>query len=158
MVYNTYSHWIFGLFPSSGVLENRKHDVSETGSVSVSSVMRFLTHRDLYDVTYYSWISIRFQSRVFRFYSTDGTSRRYYMFSHFFFHFFALLRMHSVLFVMFVAQISTSFSIPVPRMCVLYHKFLLYILLSPAELAWSQMIKQLCKSDRSFALIEINYF
>jgi hypothetical protein len=25
----------FGLFPSSGILENRKHDVSETGFVSV---------------------------------------------------------------------------------------------------------------------------
>jgi hypothetical protein len=24
----------FGLFPSSGILETRKHDVSETGSVS----------------------------------------------------------------------------------------------------------------------------
>jgi hypothetical protein len=29
------NYWVFGLFPSSGVLENRKHDVSETGSVSV---------------------------------------------------------------------------------------------------------------------------
>jgi hypothetical protein len=27
--------YIFGLFPPSGILENRKHDVSETGSVSV---------------------------------------------------------------------------------------------------------------------------
>jgi hypothetical protein len=27
--------WVFGLFPSSGILENIKHDVSETGSVSV---------------------------------------------------------------------------------------------------------------------------
>jgi hypothetical protein len=35
MVYNTQNYWIFGLFPSSGILENRKHDVSETGSVSV---------------------------------------------------------------------------------------------------------------------------
>jgi hypothetical protein len=33
-----YWKWItgfFGLFPSSGILENRKHDVSETGSLSV---------------------------------------------------------------------------------------------------------------------------
>jgi hypothetical protein len=29
------NYWIFLLFPSSGILENRKHDVSETGSVSV---------------------------------------------------------------------------------------------------------------------------
>jgi hypothetical protein len=35
MTYNTETYWIFGLFPSSGILENRKHDVSETGSVSV---------------------------------------------------------------------------------------------------------------------------
>jgi hypothetical protein len=35
MVYNTQNYWVFELFPSSGILENRKHDVSETGSVSV---------------------------------------------------------------------------------------------------------------------------
>jgi hypothetical protein len=29
------NYWVFGLFPSSGILENRKHDVSETRSVSV---------------------------------------------------------------------------------------------------------------------------
>jgi hypothetical protein len=34
MVYNTQNYWVFGLFPSSGILENRKH-VSETGYVSV---------------------------------------------------------------------------------------------------------------------------
>jgi hypothetical protein len=28
-------YWVFGLFPSSGILETRKHDVLETGSVSV---------------------------------------------------------------------------------------------------------------------------
>jgi hypothetical protein len=37
--------------------------------------------------------------------------------------FFALVLMNFVLSVMFVAQISTSFSIPVPRMWVLYHNF-----------------------------------
>jgi hypothetical protein len=35
MAYNTQTYWIFGLFPSSGIQENRKHDVSETGSVSI---------------------------------------------------------------------------------------------------------------------------
>jgi hypothetical protein len=35
MMYNTQNYWVFGLFPSSGILENRKHDVLETGSVSV---------------------------------------------------------------------------------------------------------------------------
>jgi hypothetical protein len=29
------NYWGFGLCPSSGILENRKQDVSETGSVSV---------------------------------------------------------------------------------------------------------------------------
>jgi hypothetical protein len=33
--FNTQNYCVFGLFPSSGILENRKHDVSETGSVSV---------------------------------------------------------------------------------------------------------------------------
>jgi hypothetical protein len=35
MVYNTQNYWVFGLLLSSHILENRKHDVSETGSVSV---------------------------------------------------------------------------------------------------------------------------
>jgi hypothetical protein len=32
---NIQNCWVFGLFPSSGILETRKHDVSETSSVSV---------------------------------------------------------------------------------------------------------------------------
>jgi hypothetical protein len=32
MVYNTQNYWVFGLFLSSGILENRIHDVSEIGS------------------------------------------------------------------------------------------------------------------------------
>jgi hypothetical protein len=35
MVCNTQHYWVFGLCPSSGVLETIKHNVSETGSVSV---------------------------------------------------------------------------------------------------------------------------
>jgi hypothetical protein len=35
MVYNRQNYCVFLLFPSSGILENTKHDVSETGSVSV---------------------------------------------------------------------------------------------------------------------------
>jgi hypothetical protein len=31
------NYWVFGLFPSSGILETRKHDISETGSPSVLS-------------------------------------------------------------------------------------------------------------------------
>jgi hypothetical protein len=27
MVYNTQNYWVLGLFPSSGILQNRKHDV-----------------------------------------------------------------------------------------------------------------------------------
>jgi hypothetical protein len=30
MSYNTQNYWVLGFFPSSGILENRKHDVSET--------------------------------------------------------------------------------------------------------------------------------
>jgi hypothetical protein len=29
MVYNTQNYWVFGLSPSSGILEKRKYDVSE---------------------------------------------------------------------------------------------------------------------------------
>jgi hypothetical protein len=32
---NLQNYWVYGLFPSSGILETRKHDVSETGSLSV---------------------------------------------------------------------------------------------------------------------------
>jgi hypothetical protein len=32
---NSENYWVFGLSPSSGILGNRKHYVSETGSVSV---------------------------------------------------------------------------------------------------------------------------
>jgi hypothetical protein len=35
MVDNTQKYWVFGLFPLSGILGNRKHNVSKTGSVSV---------------------------------------------------------------------------------------------------------------------------
>jgi hypothetical protein len=35
MGYHNENYWAFGLSPSSGTLGNRKHDVSETGSVSV---------------------------------------------------------------------------------------------------------------------------
>jgi hypothetical protein len=34
-MHQTQNCWVLGRFPSSGILENRKHDVSETGSVSV---------------------------------------------------------------------------------------------------------------------------
>jgi hypothetical protein len=33
MVYNTQDYCFFFTYPSSGILETRKHDVSETGSV-----------------------------------------------------------------------------------------------------------------------------
>jgi hypothetical protein len=35
MEYNTQNYWVFGLLPLSGIVEARKHDVSETGSVSI---------------------------------------------------------------------------------------------------------------------------
>jgi hypothetical protein len=34
MVYTARNYWVFGLCPSSGILETRKHDVSEAGYVS----------------------------------------------------------------------------------------------------------------------------
>jgi hypothetical protein len=37
MVYNIQNYWVFGPFPSSGILETRKHDVSETDLVSETS-------------------------------------------------------------------------------------------------------------------------
>jgi hypothetical protein len=37
MVCNTQDYWVFGLCPSSGILEATKHNVSETGSVSILS-------------------------------------------------------------------------------------------------------------------------
>jgi hypothetical protein len=37
MVYNTPYYWVFGLCPLSSILEARKLNVSETGSVSVLS-------------------------------------------------------------------------------------------------------------------------
>jgi hypothetical protein len=35
MVYQTQNYWVFGPFPSSGILGTGKYDISETGSVSV---------------------------------------------------------------------------------------------------------------------------
>jgi hypothetical protein len=35
MVYNTQSYWVFGLCPSSNILNTRKYEVSETVSVLV---------------------------------------------------------------------------------------------------------------------------
>jgi hypothetical protein len=33
--FSTQNYWVFGLYPSSNILETRKHNVSETGSISV---------------------------------------------------------------------------------------------------------------------------
>jgi hypothetical protein len=65
MVYNTQNYWVFGLCPSPGILDARKHNVSET-------------HReDLYDVKYSSWVSMSFWSQMFRFYCKDGASGKH---------------------------------------------------------------------------------
>jgi hypothetical protein len=47
MVYNTQDYWVFWTFPSSCILETRKHDVSETDPVSETSC--FLVSRILDD-------------------------------------------------------------------------------------------------------------
>jgi hypothetical protein len=39
MVYNTHNYWLLGLLPSSGILESRKHDVSETGYLWVRAAL-----------------------------------------------------------------------------------------------------------------------
>jgi hypothetical protein len=35
MAYHNQNYWVFGLFPSSGIVGNRKHNISETVSVSI---------------------------------------------------------------------------------------------------------------------------
>jgi hypothetical protein len=47
----------------------------------------FCNSQKRYDVTYSSWVSIRFRSRVFRFDSIGGASDRYYRFSQIVFYF-----------------------------------------------------------------------
>jgi hypothetical protein len=34
-MYSTQNYWVFGICPYSGILKYRKHNVSETGSVSI---------------------------------------------------------------------------------------------------------------------------
>jgi hypothetical protein len=34
-MYNTQNYWVFGLFPLSSILETRKHNISESGPVSI---------------------------------------------------------------------------------------------------------------------------
>jgi hypothetical protein len=45
--YNTQNYWVFGLFPSSGILETRKHDISATDPVC--ETLCFLVSRILDD-------------------------------------------------------------------------------------------------------------
>jgi hypothetical protein len=48
MMYNTQIYWVFGLYPSSGILETRKHNVSETDPVSETLYFfLFLEYRTL---------------------------------------------------------------------------------------------------------------
>jgi hypothetical protein len=104
--------------------------------------MRFLTHReDLYDMTDSALVSMKFQSRVFGFYSTNDTGGITTCLHKFFP--FLCMGVHALGFVGYVC--STNFyllfypsSMPVGASS----QFLLWnSLLSPAELAWSQMIK-----------------
>jgi hypothetical protein len=43
MVYNTQDYWVFWTFPSSGIVETRKHDVSETGSGGGGGIRHLLS-------------------------------------------------------------------------------------------------------------------
>jgi hypothetical protein len=45
MGYNTQNHWVSGRCPSSGILETRKHNRSETETDPVSETLRFLVPR-----------------------------------------------------------------------------------------------------------------
>jgi hypothetical protein len=58
------------------------------------------------------------------------TGGRHYMFSHFF-RFSPFFYMHLIL----LAQLSTSFSIPVPRISVLYHNFIEYFLVISRQIS-----------------------
>jgi hypothetical protein len=109
MVYGTQNCWVFGLCPLTGILEARKHNVSETGFVSVLSDGETPTPLGpLQSDNLNHWTTpVRFTTCLHKF-------------SIFFF---ALVLMHLVLLARFVAQISTFLSILVPRMCVLYHNF-----------------------------------
>jgi hypothetical protein len=94
----------------------------------VYHIQNFSHREDMYDMTDSSWVSLRFRSQVFRFYSTGDASGRCYMSPQMVLHFFALVLIQLVLLARFVAQNSTSFSILVPRICVLYHYFIAYFL------------------------------
>jgi hypothetical protein len=45
--YNTQIYWVFGLCPSSCILETRKHSVSETGSLSEKLCFLVLEYRTM---------------------------------------------------------------------------------------------------------------
>jgi hypothetical protein len=146
MVYNTQNYFVFRLCPSSGILETRTHNNTKNRPIwrgSSLSAMRLPTHReDLYDMTDPSWVSIRFQSRVFRFQSTDGATGRNYVSSQIF-HFLLRISPHALGFVGWVCSINFYLPFyPSSTNLRALSQFLLHIfLLSPSELAWSQVMK-----------------
>jgi hypothetical protein len=100
---------------------------------------------------------------VFRMHSTDGTSGGYYMSPHknsfFFSHFIALVHMHSVLLDVCNTNIQFPFFLPSSTHVRGLSLFLLYTsLLSPDDLSWPQVFKQLCKLNSSCSVIEISSF
>jgi hypothetical protein len=70
----------------------------------------------------------------------------------------ALVHMHSVWLDVCSTDIHLFFFFLVPRTCAVYHYFIVYSLLPPAELSWSEVFKQLCNLDGSCPVIEINSF
>jgi hypothetical protein len=170
MVYNTQNYWVFGLFPSSGILENTRPQVkvgektpTQLGPLERSNLNHWTPLSDLHSYLINMaclispisqpsldispiWIPLisnevsNSQRRsVWRdrfsigFHKVSVSSVQvllhrwhwwyYYMSSQKCSHFFAWVLVHSVLLVMFVAKISTAFSIPVPRMWMLDHNF-----------------------------------
>jgi hypothetical protein len=102
----TYSRSHFGVFPTH---------------VNYSNYIEQICLAATYQL--YTGISGVVGHLTIRFYSTDGTGGITTCLHKKFPHFFAWVLMHSVLLIMFVAQISTAFSIPGPRMWVLHHNF-----------------------------------
>jgi hypothetical protein len=93
------------------------YKTGHTAGIALHKVIHYFSYTS-FSIRY---IEKMFQMEIFDFMISIAvdTTRLH----NFVFHFFAFVLMHLVLLVMFVAQISTSFSIPVPRMCVLYRNF-----------------------------------
>jgi hypothetical protein len=103
------------LFPNTRSLCNslraKAQSANPVWTVLLSGSPSSAAYRDLYDVIDSSWVSIRFWSRVFRFYSTDCVSGRHYVSSQIF-PFFLCIGAHAVSFVGSVCSINLYLLVP----------------------------------------------